>query len=152
MQVASGLRSEKKRLLHELALARRRSSSIPRRARIEVVRAPFVRFLCHSCQRTHYSNPKVGVALLITSGNSLLLTRRGEPPFQGYWTLHSGYVEYEESCEEAAIREAREELGLKRGYADFMVSIPTGMTLDQIWFLWSSRPRQILQISGPART
>src|SRR5436309_771913 len=82
-------------------------------SRLEVLRVPFVRFVCRSCHRTHYANPKVGVALLIASGSNVLLVRRREPPFEGYWTLPSGYVEYEESCEEAAIREAREEIGVE---------------------------------------
>jgi ADP-ribose pyrophosphatase YjhB (NUDIX family) len=80
---------------------------------LEPVRRPFIRLLCKQCGAVHYLNPKVGVALLIASDQDVLMVRRREPPLQGYWTLPSGYVEYEESCEAAAIREGCEELSVE---------------------------------------
>jgi len=38
--------------------------------------------------------------------------RRTIEPRRGYWTLPGGYVELGESAEEAAVREAKEEVGL----------------------------------------
>jgi ADP-ribose pyrophosphatase YjhB (NUDIX family) len=75
----------------------------------EVSHVP-VRLRCINCRRELFLNPKVGVALLIEKDGALLLARRAENPFKGWWTLPAGYVEYEETCEQAAIREAREEL------------------------------------------
>jgi len=69
-----------------------------------------VRLVCDECQRTTFLNPKVGVALLIEHDGALLLARRTEEPYKDSWVLPSGYVEYEESCEQAAVREASEEL------------------------------------------
>jgi ADP-ribose pyrophosphatase YjhB (NUDIX family) len=72
-----------------------------------------VRLMCDECGRTMFLNPKLGVALLIEHDGALLLARRAEEPYKGWWVLPSGYVEYEESCEQAAVREASEELSTK---------------------------------------
>lgn len=69
-----------------------------------------VRFSCSSCRKAVYLNPKVGVALLITDGDKILLVRRAQEPLKDWWQLPAGYVEYEEICEETAYREAKEEL------------------------------------------
>jgi ADP-ribose pyrophosphatase YjhB (NUDIX family) len=56
-------------------------------------------------------NPKVvGATLPIEEGRVWLL-RRGIEPRYGYWTYPAGYQEVDESTEEAAIRETREEIG-----------------------------------------
>ncbi len=43
----------------------------------------------------------------------LVLIRRREEPLRGFWAPPSGYVEWDESTEQAALREAREETGLE---------------------------------------
>jgi len=50
--------------------------------------------------------------MILQQNGGIVLTRRAIAPYKGYWTLPAGYVEYEESCEEAVLREAEEELGL----------------------------------------
>jgi ADP-ribose pyrophosphatase YjhB (NUDIX family) len=69
-------------------------------------------FTCTRCERTTFVNPKIGVAVLLTRGEEVLLATRRDEPFAGYWVLPSGYVDYGETCEEAAIREAAEEIGI----------------------------------------
>ena len=43
---------------------------------------------------------------------SLLLIRRGEHPFLGQWALPGGFLRMDETVEECALREAREETGI----------------------------------------
>lgn len=72
----------------------------------------YVRFVCEACGAVHYLNPKVSAGVIVVSEGSLLLVRRAIEPYAGHWNLPAGYVEYEETTEQAAVREAREEAGV----------------------------------------
>lgn len=65
------------------------------------------------------------VLLTVRQGRfSVLLVRRGRPPFEGHWALPGGFVEQSEGLEEAAQRELGEETGLS--------VLPPGMHLEQL--------------------
>jgi 8-oxo-dGTP diphosphatase len=54
----------------------------------------------------------VTVDALINIDNGFVLIKRANPPFKGYWALPGGFVDTNESVEDAVIREAKEETGL----------------------------------------
>ena len=58
-------------------------------------------------------HPMIAVDNIIVKGNKILLLRRNIYPFKGKLVYPAGMVEYGERIEEAAIRETKEETGLK---------------------------------------
>lgn len=97
---------------------------------------------CEKCGYVHYHNPVPGVGLLIEMDGGVVLIKRGSPPHQGNWTIPSGFIEADESAEEAAIREAEEETGLKVEIVEMMGinSFPEGPPVSGIMIFYRLRP------------
>lgn len=70
------------------------------------------RLVCPFCGREieKYRNPFPTVDIIIRVQGGILLIQRKNPPYG--WALPGGFVDYGESLEEAAVREAREETSL----------------------------------------
>jgi 8-oxo-dGTP diphosphatase len=72
------------------------------------------RLVCRQCGRVHYRNPlPVVVGVLSRRDGKILLIRRGIDPGKGKWALPGGFMEEDESPEEAVLREIEEEIGIK---------------------------------------
>lgn len=56
--------------------------------------------------------PSVGVGVIIRNGDQVLLMKRQNSHGDGTWSMPGGHLEYGESPEECAIREAEEETGV----------------------------------------
>ncbi len=68
-----------------------------------------LRDVCNDCGFVHYDNPKVVAGAVVRSGDQILLCRRAIEPRSNFWTLPAGYMELNETVEQAALREAYEE-------------------------------------------
>lgn len=70
------------------------------------------RLYCPVCEKIHYRNPTVGVAVILLERNELLLVRR-MGSYDGMWCIPCGHVEWDEDVRDAAQREFKEETGLE---------------------------------------
>jgi ADP-ribose pyrophosphatase YjhB (NUDIX family) len=74
--------------------------------------------------------PVLGVSTLVRRDAAVLLIRRNRQPYQGWWALPGGHVEFGERLADAAIREVREETGIvidtPRQIKTFEVLVPDG--------------------------
>lgn len=66
------------------------------------------------CEVGHenWINPAIGSAVFILKGNQVLYGIRNQEPNKGKLDLPGGFVEVNETAEQAAIREAKEEMGV----------------------------------------
>ena len=68
---------------------------------------------CTNCNLTYYANASASTAAIITnSKGEVLLTTRAFNPAKGMLDLPGGFVDMNETAEEAIIRELKEELNI----------------------------------------
>ena len=67
------------------------------------------RHICERCDIIHYQNPKLVVGCLPVWNEQILLCKRAIEPSYGLWTLPAGFMENQETLEQAALRESQEE-------------------------------------------
>ena len=71
------------------------------------------RLVCAACGHIAYVNPRLVVTTLpITGAGEIVLIRRGIEPGLGSWAQPGGFLEVDETVNQAAIRETFEETGL----------------------------------------
>lgn len=88
---------------------------------------------CRECDSTHFLNPAPVAVLVQPIDNGVLTVRRDIPPHRGGLALPGGFIDVDESWQEAAARELREETGVRIDASDVEVfdvkSAPDGTVL-----------------------
>ncbi len=93
---------------------------------------------CKSCGFVFYVNPSAAVAaFIINEAGDLLVCKRGKEPEKGTWDLPGGFVDGNETAENALIREVNEELQAKVIDYKYIFSLPnlyeySGMTIPTL--------------------
>ena len=80
---------------------------------------------CESCGFVFYMNASAAVAaFIVNKAGDLLVCRRGKEPEKGTLDLPGGFVDDNESAEQAVIREIGEELQAKVTESRYVFSLP----------------------------
>lgn len=107
-------------------VSHRHMSSLPNSAPEEIAFCPLcgnslntrqysdkLRRTCSKCGYVHFTDPKVGVGVLVVEDQKVLLVRRAMDPERGKWSIPAGFLDRGEDPKETAVREAKEESGLE---------------------------------------
>lgn len=80
---------------------------------------------CPECDFTLYNNVASAVGLVIINDKGeVLLEKRAKDPRKGYLALPGGFVDPDETLDEAAVRECREEIGCEVSSIKYIASFP----------------------------
>ncbi len=96
------------------------------------------RYVCSTCHIIHYQNPKVVVGCIPEWEDKILLCRRAIEPRLGWWTLPAGFMENNETLEQAAARETLEEANARVKIGDLyaVYSLPH---ISQVYILFRAQ-------------
>ena len=86
--------------------------------------------------REYWISRSIAVVVAVFTKNSVLVVQRGtgtpDPEYVGRYCLPCGYLDYDESCAQAAQRELMEETGLNLPLSDFkLVNVNDNPTSDK---------------------
>lgn len=80
---------------------------------------------CEACGFIYYFNPSSAtIAIIINSKNEIMVATRAHEPAKGTYDLPGGFVDMNETAEEAVIREVKEETGLEVLSTQYLFSMP----------------------------
>ena len=95
--------------------------------------ADAVRFVCNACGFVYYYNVAVSSTVLILDADGhALFIRRARDPGRGKLALPGGFIDRGETAEGAAMREGREESGIKLQSVEFLASFPNLYTYRSV--------------------
>ena len=101
-----------------------------------------LRRACPNCSFIHFTDPKVGVGVLVVEGEQVLLVRRAVHPQIGKWSIPAGFLDRGEDPQRTAVREVQEETGLDvviNGLVDVYFNPPAPQGGASIFILYSGR-------------
>ena len=88
---------------------------------------------CSKCSLTYYANASASTAAIITnSKDEILLTTRAFEPAKGKLDLPGGFVDMNETAEDALIRELKEELNIEVTNPIYLFSLPNEYNFSDI--------------------
>ena len=93
------------------------------------------RSICAVCDTVHYENPRIIAGCIAQCQGRVLLCRRAIEPRIGSWTVPAGYMENDETMEQAALREAREETGADISL-DALYSVFDIQAISQVYIIY----------------
>ena len=96
------------------------------------------RFVCESCETIHYLNPKIIAGCLPVWEDKILLCRRAIEPQYGLWTLPAGFMENDETVQQAAERETMEEANARVELQE-LYSLFNLPHVSQVYMIFRSR-------------
>lgn len=83
------------------------------------------KWVCPDCAFDLYNNVASAVGVVIRDRyNNVLFEIRAKQPRKGYLALPGGFVDFDESAEEAVVRECREEIGVAVEGVKFLCTAP----------------------------
>lgn len=71
------------------------------------------RLVCAACGFVFYLDPKIAASVICMHEGGIVLLRRSIEPQRGKWVFPGGFVDRGETVQAAAVRETREEVGLR---------------------------------------
>ena len=88
---------------------------------------------CADCAFIYYHNPSAAVAAFIfNTDGDLLVCRRANDPAKGSLDLPGGFVDYQETAEQAITRELQEELGIEVNNVKYLFSLPNDYQYSEL--------------------
>ena len=80
---------------------------------------------CDDCGYTLYNNVAAAVGLVIQNAQGkILFEKRAKDPRKGFLALPGGFIDPDETAEEACFRECREEIGVEPLSVKYIASFP----------------------------
>ena len=101
-------------------------------------------FRCPTCSFIYFHNTAAAAGVILEYGEQIVLIRRNREPAKGKLDLPGGFVDPDESAEEAVRREANEELKIDLGVLKYLGSYPNTYKYESVTYktcdlLFSSR-------------
>jgi NADH pyrophosphatase NudC (nudix superfamily) len=89
---------------------------------------------CSKCSFLYFHNTASAAGAIIESPSGILLVKRGHEPKKGMLDIPGGFVNYNESIEDALIREIHEELAIALPSMTYLGSFPNVYKYDNVTY------------------